>query len=134
MFHKVYNLKWRHFKVNQDSALEELFTKNNNQADVTLVSDDKVAFQAHKFILGASSPVLKELLIDNPHPHPLIYLKGIKKIELKSILRFIYLGKTEIFQSRIKNFFETGKELRIKQILNEEMITRDATPDDEYRE
>jgi len=38
MVDDVYNLKWKYFTDNQDSALEELFTKNNNQADVTLVS------------------------------------------------------------------------------------------------
>ena len=73
MFRDVYNLKWKNFNVNQDSTLEELFTKINHP-DVTLVSDDKVAFPAHKFILGACSPILKDLLINNPHPHPMIYL------------------------------------------------------------
>ena len=125
MFNDVYNLRWKHFKVNQDSALEELFTKNNNQTDVTLVSDDKVAFPAHKFVLGASSPVLKDLLVENPHPHPIIYLKEINSLELKSILKLIYLGKTEFFHNRMKKFFETGKELKIKNlshplILNDE--------------
>ena len=116
MFNDVYNLKWKHFKVNQDSTLEELFTKNNNQADVTLVSDDKVAFPAHKFILGACSPILKDLLINNPHPHPMI--------ELSSILQFIYLGKTQFFHSRMQNFFETGRELQIKQ-LSQPLIQND---------
>ena len=60
MFRDVYNLKWKNFNVNQDSTLEELFTKINHP-DVTLVSDDKVAFPAHKFVLGACSPVLKDL-------------------------------------------------------------------------
>ena len=88
MVDKIYNLRWKYFNTNQDSTLKEIFNKKNNQADVTLVSDDKNAF---KFVLGASSPVLKELLISNPHSHPTVYLKGIKKIELNSILQFIIL-------------------------------------------
>ena len=60
---------------------------NNNQADVTLVLDDKVAFSAHKFILGALRPILKDLLIHNPHP--LNYLKGVKELQLTSIPEFI---------------------------------------------
>ena len=116
MVNDVYNLKWKFFTDNQDSALEELFTKNNNQADVTLVSDDKVAFPVHKFVIGACSPVLKDLLTKNPHPHPMIYLNGVKQFELNSILRFIYFGKTQVFQSRMEKFFETGKELKIKQL------------------
>ena len=108
MVNDVHNLKWKFFTHNQDSALEELFIKNNNQADVTLVSDDKVAFPVHKFVIGACSPVLKDLLIKNPHPHPMIYLNGVKKVELSSILRFIYFGKTQVFQSRMEKFFKTG--------------------------
>ena len=112
----VYKLKWKYLTDNQDSALEELFNKNNNQADVTLVSDDKVAFPVHKIVIGACSPVLKDLLTKNSHPHPMIYLKGVKKFELNSILRFIYFGKTQVFQNRMEKFFETRKELNIKQL------------------
>ena len=107
MVNDVYNLKWKFFTDNQDSALEELFTKNNNQADVTFVSDDKVAFPVHKFVIGACSPVSKDLLTKNPHPHPMVYLNGINKFELNSILWFIYFGKTQVFQSRMRKFFET---------------------------
>ena len=124
MVDDVYNLKWKFFTDNQDSALEELFTKNNNQADVTLVSDDKVAFPVQKFVIGACSPVLKDLLTKNPHPHPMIYLNGINKFELNSILRFIYFGKTQVFQSRMEKFFETGKKLNIKQ-LSQPLIPND---------
>ena len=124
MVDEVYNLKWKYFNDNQDSTLEELFTKNNNQADVTLVSDDKVAFPVHKFVIGACSPVLKDLLTKNPHPHPMIYLNGINKFELNSILRFIYFGKSQVFQSRMEKFLEIGKELKIKQIFVTKAIVR----------
>ena len=99
----IYNLKWNHFNVNQNYNLEELLTKNI-QTDVTLVSDDKVAFSAHKFVLGASSSVLKDLLISNPHSHPIVYLNGVKNFELNSILQFIYLGKIQFFQSRKRDW------------------------------
>ena len=61
---KVYNLKWKHFNVNQDCSLKELFINNRN-ADVTLVSDDKVAFHAHRLVISTCSPVLKHLLLKN---------------------------------------------------------------------
>ena len=76
MIRDVCILERINFDVNLECTLKELFTKTD-QADVTLVSDDKVAFPAHKFVLGASSPVLKDLLVENPHPHPIIYLKEI---------------------------------------------------------
>ena len=48
----VYNLKWKHCNGNQDYSLQELFINNKN-ADVTLVSDDKIAFHAHKLVLSS---------------------------------------------------------------------------------
>ena len=135
MFDDLYNLKWKHFSINQDSTLADIFTKNHHP-DVTLVSDDKVAFRAHKFVLGAGSPVLKDLLLNNPHVDPMIFLKGVKSFELNLILQFIYLGKTQFFQSRMEKFFETGRELQIKQLshpltANDEVITRDVPPADD---
>ena len=109
-----YHLKWKHFKVNQDNSLKEIFSKNQN-ADVTLVSDDKVLFSAHKFILSACSPVFKDLLLNNPHPHPMIYLNGVKKFELDSLLQFIYLGKTQFYLSKMEKLLEIGRDLQIKQ-------------------
>ena len=64
MYDDSLNLKWNYFSINE-STLEDLFYKNHHP-DVTLVSDDKAAFKAHKFVLGASSPVLKDLLLNNP--------------------------------------------------------------------
>ena len=114
---KVYKLKWKHFNANQEYNLHELlFTKKNENADVTLVTDDQVAFPAHKFVLSSCSPVLKNLLPNNPHPHPLIYLNGVKGFELNSLLQFIYIGKTEFHQSRAKKFFESGRDLQIQKL------------------
>ena len=69
----------------------------NKLTDVTLVSDDKIAFKAHKFLLGACSPVLRDLLIESFHPQPIIYLGGIHSYELEAILSFLYLGKTRLY-------------------------------------
>ena len=62
-------------------------------SDVTLVSDEQIPFQSHKFFLSACSPVLKGLLLSNPHCHPLIYLRGVKQQELLAILHFMYFGE-----------------------------------------
>ena len=111
----VYNLKWKNFNFNQDCTLKELFIDNKN-ADVTLVSDDKVAFHAHKLVLSSCSPVLKDLLLNNPNPHPIIYLNGVKRFELEALLQFIYLGNTKLYQSRIEKFFDNCRDLEIKQL------------------
>jgi hypothetical protein len=61
-------------------------------------------------------PSLKNLLLANPHPHPLIYLRGVKQHELQSILRFIYLGEARLYESNIELFMEASKDLQIKQL------------------
>ena len=76
----IHTLKWKYFSPNVKSRLSDVI-KEQSFCDVTLVSDDQRPFQAHKYVLSAFSPVLKDILLNNPHPHPLIYLRGgvIKK-------------------------------------------------------
>ena len=66
----IHNLEWNNFNGNLDFNQKKLLF-SNKFTDVTLVSDDKIAFKARKFVLGACSPVLRELLIENFHPQPL---------------------------------------------------------------
>merc|ERR1712212_830756 len=89
-------------------------------ADVTLVSDDQIQTPAHKVVLSACSPVLKTLLVNNPHSHPLLYLRGIKQTELQAILKFIYFGETQIFENRINDFVSVAKDLEVKEISEEQ--------------
>ena len=67
--------------------------KSQFLSDVTLVSDDKIPFFAHKYVLSASSPVFKTVLLNKSQSNPLIYLRGVIHQELESILQFIYLGE-----------------------------------------
>jgi len=115
MHQEISSLKWKSFIPNLSSSLSNLFTKNSF-SDLTLVSDDKIEFHAHKSVLSASSPVLKNILLDNPHSHPLIYLRGVKQQELESILQFIYLGEASLYHSNINSFILTAKDLQIKQL------------------
>ena len=82
----------------------ESFLSNESFTDVTLVTDDLEQLKAHKIILSARSLFFKQLFIKNPQPHPLIFLRGVTKIDLKKMLEFIYLGKVSIEKER-KNIF-----------------------------
>ena len=74
-------LKWNFHNANIPSTLGRTL-ENLDSSDVTLVCDELVAFKAHKFVIGASSSILKEILLSNDHDHPTIYLKGIQQQEL----------------------------------------------------
>ena len=88
-------------------------------SDVTLVSDDQVQIPAHKFVLAACSPVLRKLLLDNPHPHPLIFLRGVIHQDLLSILQLMYLGEARVCQDRISNFLDIAKDFQVKELTQE---------------
>ena len=93
---KYYNVKSRHSDV----------IKEHSFCDVTLVSDDHKPFLAHRYVLSSFSPVLKNILHNNPHSNPLIYLKGVNHQE------FIYFGKAWVDHSNMKTFAQAAKENR----------------------
>ena len=73
---EAYNICWDKFKVSTSEAFKNLI-KDTDFTDVTLACEDGKQIKAHKVILSACSPFFKDILIQNPHTHPLIYLKGI---------------------------------------------------------
>ena len=87
-----YELTWKEFDQSASQAFKQQFN-NQEFSDVTLACEDDKQIKSHKMILSACSPFFQKILKLNPHPNPLIYLKGLKYETLKLILRFMYLGK-----------------------------------------
>merc|ERR1719318_2307426 len=117
MQQNIFSLRWKYFQTNISSSLSNLY-KDTSSTDVTLVSDDQIQFQAHKFVLSACSPVLKNFLLNNPHSHPLIYLRGVKQQELGSILQFMYHGEAAIHLNTITMFLQNAQDFQIKQLAD----------------
>merc|ERR1712129_12118 len=115
MKQNCFQLNW---KLHLVSNFSDLFIENK-YSDVTLVSDDKTQFQAHKIVLSAFSPVLKNMLHNNPHPNPLIYLRGVKQKELQLILCFLYLGEVEVSKDSISDFMEVAKDFALDGFTQE---------------
>ena len=82
-------LNWNDFQENLNAAFTNL-REDREFADVTLACEDGQQIEAHKVILAASSPFLQNLLRRNKHPHPLIYLRGIKSENLVAMVDFLY--------------------------------------------
>ena len=105
-------LKWSDFESNISKAFSEL--KNDEDfCDVTLACDGNMV-QAHKVILSACSPYFRYLLKSNKHPHPLLYLKGVKYEEIKSLLDFMYDGEVSIAQDQLSSFLAVAEDLQVK--------------------
>ena len=81
--------------------------------DVTLVCDDGQVL-AHKLILYSGSNVLQSILRRSTHPHPLIYLRGLKMIHLQKVIDFLYRGKVDLAELEFENFIELAQELQIQ--------------------
>ena len=82
-------LRWNEFKENAITAFGSL-RDDQDFSDVTLACEDGQQVEAHKVILVASSPSFQKLLGRNKHPHPLIYMRGVKSDDLLSIVDFLY--------------------------------------------
>ena len=89
-----------------------------NFTDVTLVCEDQRQIKSHKVILSAGSQFFNEILLRNPHPNPLIFLK-VKYNYLHSLVRFIYTGECEVEQHDIEAFLVTAKDLKIEGLASE---------------
>ena len=106
-------VQWNDFQENQKSSFGNL-RKEADFANVTLACEDGEQFSAHKLVLASSSPLLKKLLQINIHPHPLIYLRGVKSEDLAAIMDFIYLGKANILHENVEPFLAIAEDLGLK--------------------
>jgi len=106
-------LKWNDFQENIKSAFGSL-RDDQDFTDVTLVSEDGQHLTAHKVVLAASSPVFQNLLNRNKHPHPLIYMRGVKSEDLVAIVDFLYFGEANVYQEKIESFLAIAEELNLK--------------------
>ena len=109
-------LKWNDFQDNVNSAFGSLH-KETEFADVTLACDDGQQIEAHKVILAASSPFFQKLLRKNKHPHPLIFIMGMKSEDLIAIVDFLYCGETRIHQENIDSFLAIAEQFELKGFL-----------------
>jgi len=105
-------LRWNDFESNISGAFREL-REDKDFFDVTLACDDD-QIQAHKVILSACSPFFRQILKRNKHDHPLLYMKGVRYIDLVSVLNFMYHGEVNIAQEELNSFLATAEDLQVK--------------------
>ena len=101
------------FEHRAKNAFRDL-THTHDFVDVTLVSEDNQQFKAHKVILSSGSNFFREILGSNPHPHPLIFMRGVDTTSLASILKLMYLGEVEVALESFDNFINLAKELNLE--------------------
>ena len=109
-------LKWNDFQENAISAFGTL-REDRELADVTLACENGQQLEAHKVILASSSPFFLNLLRRNKHPHPLIYMRGLKSEDLVAIIDFLYFGEANVDQENLDSFLAVAEELQLKGLM-----------------
>ena len=121
-------LQWTDFKENVSCTFKNL-RESKNFSDVTLVSEDGQKVEAHKVILAASSPFFQKILRQNKHPHPLIYMRGIKSDDLLAIVDFLYSGEANVYQENLDSFLAIAEELQLRGLMGKSGTDQGANPD-----
>ena len=126
--HKTKIMTDQNYTCTRELFTDHLIETNKNLytnldfADVTLVSDDLVSFEAHRHVLTASSTIFHSLLMKtSTSNNPLLFLKGINNLELRYLLEFVYIGSVQVPESKINTFLIVAQELKIKDIENYRM-------------
>ena len=106
-------LQWIGFQAYLTSAFGDL--RNDKEfTDVTLACEDGQQVEVHKLVLISSSPFFKNLLHRNKHPHPLIYMRGVKSEDLVAMIDFLYQGEANVYQENLDSFLAIAEELKLK--------------------
>ena len=125
-----FSLRWNDYQSNWMRSLSEYYT-DHDLADVTLISEDKVKFSAHKVILSSCSNIFKFILKGTNTSNSLLYLGGISSVNLGFILDYIYHGEIRLFQEQLDSFLESAQKLEVEGLLenNEEHQEDIVIPD-----
>ena len=111
-------LKWNDFQANVNTAFGNL-REDTEFNDVTLACEDGQQIWAHKVILAVSSPFFQNLFQRNQHPHPLIYMRGVKSEDLLAIVDFLYRGEANVLHESLESFLAIAEDLGLKGLSSQ---------------
>ena len=122
-------IKWNDFQDNLNSAFGVL-RNDQDFTDVTLSCEDGTQIEAHKVVLTSSSPFFMEMLKKNKHPHPMIFMRGLKAEMLGAMVDFLYQGEASVNQGSLDVFLALAEELRLKGLAG---LSAETNSDEEFR-
>ena len=131
--HGKYCLKWYEFQRNLSASLED-FREKLDFTDVTLICDDNQRINAHRIILSTGSPFFQNILKTISNSNIIIYMKGVRAINLKAVVNFIYQGETSVNQDDLKDFLALAEDLQLKGITNNKTENKDEHIEGDIKE
>ncbi|KAK3882165.1 hypothetical protein Pcinc_013439 [Petrolisthes cinctipes] len=109
-------LRWNNFGTTMTAALHSLH-EGGDFVDVTLAADG-TQMKAHKLILSACSPYFRDILKNNPCPHPVIILREVSIEDLEAMLAFMYEGQVNVSQTRLHTFMKLAEALQVRGLTD----------------
>ena len=111
-------LSWDSYSTHLETMLVGMMTTSDYTNETLVCGGDQVQFKAHKVVLSASSPVMRNILQSYNTENPLIYLRGVGHEDMEAILQFIYLGEATVKPGRTEEFLKLANDFEIKTCLS----------------
>jgi len=124
----TFYLKWDEFEANFKSNYKQL-RQEEDFCDVTLVSDDDKHIEAHKLVLASASSCFRDIIKKTKQVHPLLYLRGVKSLELTQMLDFIYHGEVKVPQADLQKFLEVAQDFGVTGLMDNFVSMPDSGSD-----
>ena len=109
---EVYSLKWERYNDALRWGLKEE-KQRGDFCDVALAVPGGHTLHAHKLVLATSSLFFRQILRENNHPYPLIFIAGMTWENLLKVVDFMYLGEVEIGPKDLDSFIEAAEMLQL---------------------
>ena len=100
--------------VENFSAFTRNLLGNELFHDVTLISEDFEYFHANKLVLSANSEFFMGAFDNLKTTSPVIWLHEVKGEDIKSLLQFVYEGKTEVPEENLSRLLPVARKLQIR--------------------
>uniref|UniRef100_A0A1L8DBJ8 BTB domain-containing protein n=1 Tax=Nyssomyia neivai TaxID=330878 RepID=A0A1L8DBJ8_9DIPT len=130
-----YLMKWHNFQKNVSIQFAQL-RDEEDLVDITFACEGR-QIRAHKLVLFASSPYLKQILAANPSTHPVFFMNDVKFDVLKAILDYMYIGEVQVSNENLKDFMRVAESLKIRGLSKDKerpMSTSLATHIEQHME
>ncbi|XP_050436434.1 protein abrupt-like [Adelges cooleyi] len=132
-----YCLKWENHSGNLTEVLSS-FLKNENLVDVTIACHSNFEklhmVKAHQMVLSACSSYFEQLFLQNSHPHPIVYLRGVSYEQMEIILDFMYKGQVTVKHEIMEEVLCTARSLMVRGLGEESSPIVDKRSLPEYQE
>ena len=128
-----FSLKWNDFHRNITTTYSNL-RKQEDLFDVTLVTDDGKHYSSHKLVLASSSDFFQSIVHNSKNKQIdfLIYLAGVRSMDLEHILDYIYAGEVQLYQEELDTFLDIAQKLKIKGLIGNDEGRKSKVTEEEF--